>query len=107
MRDIFKAGKNIDNREFNNYIEKLIKVGSIDENVVASELGAIFNKIRAGNIKTEQELTQELLKPASLTEKVARVYAGGDNLWKIYGHEFDKSMFSQAFKSVDDVADFF
>ena len=107
MRDIFKAGKNIDNREFNNYIEKLIKVGSIDENVVASELGAIFNKIRAGNIKTEQELTQELLKPASLTEKVARVYAGGDNLWKIYGHEFDKSMFSQALKSVDDVADFF
>ena len=107
MRDIFKAGKNIDNREFNNYIEKLIKVGSIDENVVASELGAIFNKIRAGNIKTEQELTQELLKPSSLTEKVARVYAGGDNLWKIYGHEFDKSMFSQAFKSVDDVADFF
>ena len=107
MRDIFKAGKNIDNREFNNYIEKLIKVGSIDENVVASELGAIFNKIRAGNIKTEQELTQELLKPSSLTEKVARVYAGGDNLWKIYGHEFDKSMFSQALKSVDDVADFF
>ena len=107
MRDIFKAGKNIDNREFNNYIEKLIKVGSIDENVVASELGSIFNKIRAGNIKTEQELTQELLKPASLTEKVARVYAGGDNLWKIYGHEFDKSMFSQALKSVDDVADFF
>ena len=107
MRDIFKAGKNIDNREFNNYLEKLIKVGSIDENVVKSELGAIFNNIRAGNIKTEQELTQELLKPASLTEKVAIVYAGGDNLWKIYGHEFDKSMFSQALKSVDDVADFF
>jgi len=107
MRDIFKSGKNIDNTAFNNYIEKLIKVGAIDENVVASELGAIFNKIRAGNIKTEQELTQELLKPASLTEKVARVYAGGDNLWKIYGFEFDKSMFSQGLKSVDDVADFF
>ena len=107
MRDIFKRGKNIDNIEFNNYIEKLIGHGVIDENVVASELRAIFNNIKNGSIQTEAELTQELLKPASLTEKVARVYAGGDNLWKIYGYEFDKSMFSQALKSVDDVADFF
>ena len=107
MRDIFKAGKNIDNAAFNEYIEKLIKYGVIDENVVASELKAIFNKIKAGTIKTEEGLTQELLKAPSVTEKVARVYAGGDNLWKIYGYEFDKSMFSQALKSVDDVENFF
>ena len=107
MRDIFKRGKDIDNVEFNNYIEKLIGHGVIDENVVAQELRAIFKNIKAGSIQTEEELAQALLKAPSITEKVARVYAGGDNLWKIYGYEFDKSMLSQALKSVDDVADFF
>ena len=107
MRDIFKRGKDIDNVEFNNYIEKLIGHGVIDENVVAQELRAIFKNIKAGSIQTEEELAQALLKAPSITEKVARVYAGGDNLWKIYGYEFDKSMLSQSLKSVDDVADFF
>ena len=42
------------------------------------------------------------------TDKVARVYAGGDNLWKIYGWNFDKSQLLDAgMKSVDDVADLF
>jgi hypothetical protein len=107
MRDIFKRGKDIDNVSFNNYIEKLIGYGVIDENVVAQELRAIFKNIKAGSIQTEEELAQALLKAPSITEKVARVYAGGDNLWKIYGYEFDKSMLSQSLKSVDEVADFF
>ena len=40
-------------------------------------------------------------------EKVARLYAGGDNLWKGYGYEFFKSDFAAAFKNVDDVANYF
>ena len=64
MRDIFKAGKNIDNREFNNYIEKLIKVGSIDENVVASELGAIFNKNKSWKYKNRTRINTRIIKPS-------------------------------------------
>ena len=37
-RDIFKAGGNkIDEVEFNNYVEKLIRLGVWDENGVAAE----------------------------------------------------------------------
>ena len=32
------------------------------------------------------------------TDKVARLYAGGDNLWKGYGFEFGKSQLYQALK---------
>jgi hypothetical protein len=107
LRDIFQPGKTIDVTQFNNYVEKLIKLGVWDENVVASELRSVFNDIKAGNLKTEEDIIQSLLKKPSMTEKVARTYAGGDNLWKSYGFEFDKSMLSQGLKSVDDVEAWF
>jgi hypothetical protein len=107
LRDIFKSGRGIDETAFNNHVEKLIKLGVWDENVVASELRAVFNDIKAGTIKTEEEMVEHLLKKTSVTEKVARVYAGGDNLWKSFGFEFDKSMLSQGLKSIDDVEAWF
>ena len=42
------------------------------------------------------------------TDKVARLYAGGDNLWKGYGFEFGlRSQLYQALKSLDDVKTWF
>ena len=32
------------------------------------------------------------------TDKVARLYAGGDNLWKDFGYNFSKSQFSDVVK---------
>ena len=36
-------------------------------------------------------------------DKVAKVYAGGDNLWKHFGYEFDKSQLALGLKNLDDV----
>ena len=107
LRDIYKSGRGIDEAAFNTHVEKLIRLGVWDENVVASELRAVFQDIKAGTIKTEEEMIEHLLKKTSVTEKVARLYAGGDNVWKSYGFEFDKSMLSQGLKSVDDVEAWF
>ena len=52
-------------------------------------------------------MIEHLLKKTSVTEKAARLYAGGDNVWKSYGFEFEKSMLSQGLKSVDDVEAWF
>ena len=93
-RDIFKAGGNkIDEVEFNNYVEKLVRLGVWDENVVAAELKSVLQDIKGNVINT--------------TDKVARLYAGGDNLWKGYGFEFGKSQLYQALKSLDDVKEWF
>ena len=45
IKDIFKAGKGqpIDEVEFSKYVEKLVRLGVYDENIVASELKAIMN----------------------------------------------------------------
>ncbi len=106
-RDIFKAGGNkIDEVEFNNYVEKLVRLGVWDENVVAAELKAVTQDIKNNVINTTDELFDKLMKMAP-TDKVARLYAGGDNLWKGYGFEFGKSQLYQALKSLDDVKEWF
>ena len=106
-RDIFKAGGNkIDEVEFNNYVEKLIRLGVWDENVVAAELKAVTQDIKNNVINTTDKLFDRLMKMAP-TDKVARLYAGGDNLWKGYGFEFGKSQLYQALKNLDEVKQWF
>ena len=106
-RDIFKAGGNkIDEVEFNNYVEKMIRLGVWDENVVAAELKSVLQDIKGNVINTTDQLFDRLMKMAP-TDKVARLYAGGDNLWKGYGYEFGKSQLYQALKSLDDVKEWF
>ena len=107
-RDIFKAGQkgNIDEVEFNNYVEKLVRLGVWDENVVAAEMKAVLQDLRSGVINTTDKLFDRLIKSAP-TDKVARLYAGGDNLWKQYGWEYGKSQLSMALKNVDEVAEWF
>ena len=103
LDDIFKAGqKNIDEVAFNNYVEKLVRLGVWDENVVASELKAIMDQIKNQQIRTSDKLFDKLIKMAP-TDKVARLYAGGDNLWKHFGYEYSRSQLNGALKNIDDV----
>ena len=37
------------------------------------------------------------------TDKVARLYAGGDNLWKHFGFEYTRSQLNMGLKNLDDV----
>ena len=39
-----------------------------------------------------------------MLKTATRIYAGGDNLWKWYGHEYVKSQMKSMYKNVDDVA---
>ena len=104
IKDIFKAGKGqpIDEVEFAKYIEKLVRLGVLDENIVAQEMRAVMNNLKEGVIRNEDELFEKVMK-ALPTEKVARLYAGGDNLWKQFGYEFYKSDLSAALKNINDV----
>ena len=46
--DIFGAGKIIDETKFIKNLENKIRLGVIDENIVASELKAVLKDIKAG-----------------------------------------------------------
>ena len=106
MDDIFGAGKEVNTPDLIQSIEKKIKLGVIDENVVASELGAVLKDIKRGSVNTLDNLYNKLANGKFLKE-ATRVYAGGDNLWKWYGHEYAKSQLKPILRSIDDVADWY
>ena len=93
--DIFAGKQGIDEVKFNNYVERLVDL--CDENVVASELKAIVDQIRRNQINTTDKLFDKLIK--GNTDKVAQLYAGGDNLWKGFGFEFYRSDLKPALKT--------
>ena len=44
------------------------------------------------------------LSESRMIKTATRIYAGGDNLWKWYGHEYVKSQMKSMYKNVDDIA---
>ena len=104
MDDIFGAGKLIDEKKFIDNLENKIRLGVIDENIVASELQAVLKEIKAGaKVKNLDSLLTRLAE-TRMIKTATRVYAGGDNLWKWYGHEYVKSQMKSMYKNVDDIA---
>ena len=72
MQEIYlKQVENIDEVEFN-YVEKLVRLGVWDENVVAAEMKAVLQDLRSGVINTTDKLFDRLMKSAP-TDKVKTI----------------------------------
>ena len=119
--DIFGAGKVIDEQAFIKNVEDKVRLGVLDENIVASELKAVLQEIK--NTKGLTSLDKiiralsdgkfafddtVLKKSGEVITKfgkgAAKVYAGGDNLWKWYGHEYVKSQLRGIYNKTEDIA---
>ena len=97
--DIFNAGKGNAQAELKllDNINEGIKYGVLDENIVASELQAVLREVRNGKIATVEGLAK-FLEKNPFTEKAARLYAGGDNVWKWFTYNWYKSFTRDLFK---------
>jgi len=104
MDDIFGAGKQIDEKKFIENLENKIRLGVIDENIVASELQAVLKEIKSGAKVQNLDSLLARLAESRMIKTATRIYAGGDNLWKWYGHEYVKSQMKSMYKNVDDIA---
>ena len=102
MDDIFGAGKLANEEDLIKYIGRQTELGVVDENIVASELTAMLNDLKQSEKTTFMGIVDKF-SDRPLLKKATEVYAGGDNLWKIYAHEYLKSMFKGAFKDIDEV----
>jgi hypothetical protein len=103
MDDIFGAGKEVNTEKLIKSIEDKIRLGVLDENIVASELGAVLKEIKKGSVNSLDGLYNKLSN-GQFMRTATRIYAGGDNLWKWYGHEYVKSQLRGLFNNLDDVA---
>ena len=103
MDDIYGAGKDVTDARLIKGIEDKIRLGVLDENIVASELGAVLKEIKKGSVNNLDALYNKLTN-GRFFKGATRLYAGGDNLWKWYGHEYVKSQLRSVYKNVDDIA---
>ena len=104
LDDIFGAGKLINEEAFIKNLENKIRLGVIDENIVVAELKAVLQDIKAGaKVKSMDSLLNKLSN-TKMMKTATRIYAGGDNLWKWYGHEYVKSQMRGMYNTVDDIA---
>ena len=103
--DIWNAGKGSAQAELRllNNIDEGIKYGVLDENIVASELSAVLKEVKNSNVKSLDGLAK-FLEKNPFTEKAARLYAGGDNVWKWYTYNWYKSFTRDLFKNDLNVA---
>ena|GEM_PF-1787799 len=113
LDDIFGSGPGVNQSDLIKFIERKIELGVLDENVVAQELGGVLRDLKGvvgadGKpvISNFNRLTQRV-GDSKISQTVQRLYAGGDNVWKAYGHEFYMSELKQFTKSLDDVSNFF
>ena len=104
LDDVFGAGKVADEQQLIDRITRKVELGVLDENVVVSELKDILQDVKRGNLKTLSKFS-ERVDNTKLSDVATRLYAGGDNVWKWYGHEFVMSQIKNGFKNVDDVAE--
>ena len=99
LEDIFPKGK-INQKDLFRFIEKEIELGTMDENIISSELGAVLNDIKGGAVNTLDELFEAFTKKA-LVKNATKLYAGGDSGWKIYGRQYVKSQMTPLLPTIE------
>jgi len=95
-RDIYPASGKVNIKKFYDDIEKEVRLGTMDENVIAAEIQAVIKDINKGAINTLDELFQRF-QDTKFVKNASRVYAGGDNMWKWYGRHWVKSQLASIF----------
>jgi hypothetical protein len=98
LEDIFPKGR-ITKEKLFDFVEKEISLGTMDENIISSELGAVLNDIKGGAVNTLDELFEAFTKKP-LVRDATRLYAGGDSLWKIYGRQYVKSQMTEILPTI-------
>ena len=72
----------------------------LDENIVASELGAVLIDIKKGSINSMDGLYLKLTN-GKFMKGATRIYAGGDNVWKWFGDEYVQSQLKNTYKDLN------
>ena len=104
-RDIFPAPGKVNTKKFYDAIEKEVRLGTMDENVIAAEIQAVIKDINKGAINTLDELFQRF-QDTKFVKNASRVYAGGDNMWKWYGRHWVKSELGALFPERKSLMDY-
>jgi hypothetical protein len=101
MQDIFNTVSKGGEDGVSTYLNEAKKYGVIGQNVETNELKYILNKTRTGKYSFENFTRNPLVN------KLADIYQGSDNFWKVYADKYYTAALRPAMKSIEDVKDWF
>ena len=101
MQDIFNTVSKGGEDGVSTYLNEAKKYGVIGQNVETNELKYILNKTKTG------EYSFESFTRNPLVNKLADIYQGSDNFWKVYADKYYTAALRPAMKSIEDVKDWF
>ena len=104
-RDIFPSPGKVDLKKFYDAVEKEVRLGTMDENVIQQEILAVTQDIAKGSVNTLDKLFQRF-QDTVFVKNASRVYAGGDNMWKWYGRQWSKSQLAEVFPDRKSLTDY-
>ena len=104
LDDIF-PGKGINEKQLYNFIEKEIRLGTMDENIITAEMGSLLRDLKSGSINTLDKLFNRF-SDTKFVKTATKLYAGGDSGWKIYGRQWVKSQLTDILPTRQAVHDY-
>ena len=104
VKDVFTPNGVFDDKIFKAKMEEYVEQGIVNSNMIVKELEFLVKDATRGrpSILSTDDLFKRLYENKFM-EGAVDLYRSGDDIWKIYGYEFEKSLVKPAISNLDDV----
>tara|TARA_R100000008_G_C3587331_1_gene173559 strand:+ start:4009 stop:7728 length:3720 start_codon:yes stop_codon:yes gene_type:complete len=114
FRDVFGPDGVIDSARLAEKAAEYRRYGVTNSNIIVREVAAMTDDLlraheKGGKIGTTETMLKKL-QDQSIMKNMTKIYQSGDDLWKIYGYEFEKSKLLNIIKNgthIDDAERYF
>ena len=104
VKDVFTPNGVFDDKIFKAKMEEYVEQGIVNSNMIVKELEFLVRDATKGrpSIYNTDALFKRLYENKYI-EGAVDLYRSGDDIWKIYGYEFEKSLVKPAITNLDDI----
>jgi len=109
-RDLFLKDGSFDVKLLQKKMAEYTQEGVVNSNLISREIQLIAEDIAKGAAKSKIRTTDQLFEfiyKSPIMQRLTKLYQSGDDLWKVYGYEFEKSRLSPILNSIEKVAAYY
>jgi len=104
FRDVFTKNGIFDDAAIGKKMDEYLSEGIINNNMIVKEIEFLVkDSLRTGPAIFNTDALITRLYDTKAVSKLIDIYRAGDDLWKIYGYEYEKSLKNLSIKNIDDV----
>ncbi len=108
FKEVFAPNGAYDDAIMKSKIDEYIEKGVINTNMVVKELDYLIkDSLKANPLIVDTDGLLSRLYNSPFMEKAIDIYRAGDDIWKIYGYEFEKSLTRPHMRNLDDIVKYY